>query len=193
MTRLILLNGPPRVGKDTAARHLVERLGAVRMGFADHLKLATHASYGLLDAEGRPLPFDAFEAVKDQPREEFHGLTPRAAYIAHSERYQKPLHGPLVFGTYYLRGMLRRPEARLWVAPDSGFAREAEVPMAHIGACNVLLVRIRGEARGKSYDGDSRSYIDMPGVMSLDLANDAEGEPGPFLEAVESAARVWLA
>lgn len=179
---LVLLNGPPRCGKDTGARRLVERGGGLiaRQGFADPLKLGAHAAHGLLDAAGRALPVDAFEAVKDQPRPEFFGRTPREAYIAHSEAYLKPLHGPDIFGRLFRRD-LEAVSAPLVVVPDSGFAAEAEPLAAAIGRPRVLLVRVHAPTRGCSFAGDSRSFIALPGVRLVTLHNDRPGDPEGFL------------
>src|SRR5690349_14966217 len=86
--RLLLVNGPPRSGKDTVGAILREFFpGSIyETKMAKALKERTHALYNLLDPEtGRALRHDAFELVKDQPRDEFRGLTPRRAYIAVSE------------------------------------------------------------------------------------------------------------
>lgn len=192
-TRVIFLNGPPRSGKDTGAKHLARAFGSVRIGFADHLKVATHAAYGLFAFNGAPCPALAFEAVKDTPLPEFMGLSPRQAYIAHSERYIKPLHDDAFFGHMLVRRMARFGGRTLVAAPDSGFAPEAAPVLDAIGGPDrALLVRVRAEGRGKTYDGDSRSFIELPGVRTVDLRNDAEGDAGPFLEALSAAVADWL-
>jgi hypothetical protein len=164
MTRIVFLNGPPRSGKDTAARLIMNAFhGVQRLGFADHLKRATHAAYGMFD-----IPFDHFEAVKDDPREEFFGLAPRRAYIEHSETYMKPLHGPLVFGHLWLRDARQRNASAICV-PDSGFAPEAGPGIEHFGAENCTLIRLHRP--GHDFGNDSRSYVELP-VRTFDIAND---------------------
>lgn len=165
---VVLVNGPPRSGKDHAARLLTGILDdAIRIGFADPLKRGTHASYGLT-----PDPIDQFEVVKDQPREEFFGLTPRKAYIAHSEQYMKVMHGPRVFGLLFLAGM-RRAGRRITIVPDSGFYDEALPVVEEVGPENVLLIRLHAEGRGKTFVGDSRGYIRLPStVTQIDLENN---------------------
>ena len=182
MKYLVLLNGPPRVGKDTAAQAIVQNIeSAVRIGMADHLKEATHAAYGLYDSAGRPLPPLYFEAKKDEGIDEFLGITPRTAYISHSEKYIKPLHGLEFFGEMFLR-RAESSGADVVAMPDSGFAPEAEPSLRKIGRENALLIRIHG--RGKTYSGDSRGYIKLDGVKTIDLENDVEGDTTEFLRRV---------
>lgn len=169
---VVLLNGPPRVGKDTAAEALLtlkDDKGApvfARQGFADELKDMTHRLYGVLG-----VPFDHFEPYKDMASYSFHGISPRRAYIAVSENLMKPLYGPQVFGELWLRRWARLnsgfPGA---VVPDSGFAKEAEVLIDAVGVDNVLLVRLARD--GTSYVNDSRSYVDLPAVQTVTLKNE---------------------
>lgn len=166
--RVVLLNGPPRAGKDAAAAALLAAIpDACRIGFADELKVRTHRLYGL------EAPAAAFEDRKDIPAAEFLGRTPREVYIEVSERLLKPLHGPGVFGRLWLRSARRAVArgARLLVVSDSGFADEAQAgPIALAGPANVLLVRIHRPVRG--FAGDSRGYLDLPGIETVDLVND---------------------
>lgn len=161
--KIILFNGPPHVGKDTAAEILVQRLGADRIGFADHLKEATHAAYGMFG-----LPWYHFQAVKDMPREEFLGLTPRRAYILHSENYIKPIHGNDFFGKMFLR-RAASSQAKIIGVPDSGFKDEATPVVEKYGRENVALVRLH--RKGCSFAGDSRGYIDLD-IQSFEVEND---------------------
>lgn len=162
--KFVLLNGPPRCGKDSAASHICNRHDAIRVGFADHLKIATHAAYGL-----NYLTHDIFEDVKDQPRDEFFGLTPRQAYIAHSERYMKPLHGPRIFGQLALRRIREFPVDSLVAIPDSGFVEEVAPILMAYGTEKALLIRIHRD--GCTFDNDSRSYIGLP-VWTVDVENN---------------------
>lgn len=190
---LVLLNGPPRCGKDTAAAYLGRRARGLvaRRGMADPLKVACHAAHGLYDIEGRPLPYNAFESVKDNPRPEFYGRTPRACYIAHSEAYLKPLHGAGIFGHLFLRGLIESNHAPVVAVPDAGFAPETAPAIGAIGPERVLLVRIHADRRGCSFAGDSRGYIELPDVVTYDLDNDGRGPDG-FLADLGGLVRGWL-
>ena len=171
--KIILLNGPPRAGKDYAGAALLEHLpaGTPILKFAQELKERTHALYRLVDAFGNLCPHDHFEDRKDTPLVEFEGLTPRAAYIAVSERLIKPLHGERIFGEWLAR-RIDQLEVGTVVITDSGFVPEAEVLVEKFGAENCLLARIHRE--GYTFAGDSRSYLDLShlNVQCTDINND---------------------
>jgi hypothetical protein len=159
--RVLLVNGPPRSGKDTIGKIVAEHFsGTVYLTkFAKTLKERTHALYGLFESgTGLPLSHDFFEDSKDRPHEWFMGLTPRQAYIGVSERLMKRLHGEDVFGRLLLQDIeLHGKDADLIVITDSGFMPEAEVVINHFGENNVDLIRV--SMVGTSFEGDSRGYI----------------------------------
>ncbi len=69
---ILLVNGPPRSGKDTLGEGILRDIPYARIfKMAEVVKEGTHASYALLEASGQPLPHDHFEAVKDDPLPEF--------------------------------------------------------------------------------------------------------------------------
>ena len=181
--QVVLLNGPPKVGKDTAEQGLRQSIGHHdKVKFSDPVKKGTHASYEL------DVGVDHFEAVKDEEREEFLGLTPRQAYIKHSEQYMKPIHGADVFGKLAVRRMLKVPHD-LIVVPDSGFYDEAMPAVHEFGADNVLLIRLY--MIGRSFDEDSREYIDLPGVPTVDIEN-TYGNLDRFYTDIHDAVMGWL-
>jgi hypothetical protein len=149
---LILLNGPKRVGKTTIANTLQRMLNNVqRINMADHVKMMTHAAYGL------PLDPDYLEAVKDSPHPAMGGMTPREAYIHFSERVMKELHGSAVFGEVFVNKAKAAPEGSCIITADTGFAGEI-VPIAReFGVEHLLLVRLNG--LNANFNGDSRSYV----------------------------------
>ena len=189
MTKILLLNGPPRSGKDTAGEELAEIMARSGVNarvfkFAHALKIATHGTFfGLLGVLGRDreLACDpaAFEEEKDEPSEIFFGKTPREAYIAVSELLCKPLYGKEFFGEVLARqisdGAQTEGEPYLDVAivTDSGFASEARPLIRKFGKENVGLIRISRD--GCSFDGDSRSSIFLPelGDRQADVENDS--------------------
>ena len=182
MTKIILLNGPPRCGKDYAG-NLLTGPGARVAKFAHVLKERTHAAYSILH-RGQPAPHDWFETTKDEPCGEFLGRTPREAYIAFSEQFMKPLHGVDIFGRLLL-AELAKHEDDLVIVTDSGFREEAEVLVKHYGAHNVRHVRLHRE--GRTFSGDSRGYIDLTdlGVDPIDVDNNSTGEElAQTLEAI---------
>lgn len=155
--RAILFNGPPGCGKDTIVNHLSQVLPAVEARkFATHVKEATHAIFGLFDTLGRPVAHDAFEDCKNEPRDEFNGMSPRQAYIWFSEEVMKPKFGKGVFGQIEAR-KLNCEAPDLYAFSDSGFAEEAREVVKVLGPDRVFLVNIFRD--GHTFEGDSRGYI----------------------------------
>ena len=183
---VVLFNGPPRCGKDTAAEALRLAIqGARHLKFAGAVKDATHAIFGL------EVRTDAFEHCKDIPSPEFAGLTPRQAYIRFSEVAIKPAFGKTRFGHAAARRVLGAEDAgaTLVAISDSGFAEETIPVIEAVGRENVLLIRIHRP--GCTFDGDSRNYIYPPGIRSEDLSN--EYTKAEWVRYVEAVVREWLA
>lgn len=182
---VVLLNGPPRSGKDFAASAICAAFsGAAVLKLAGPLKRATHEAFGLADA-----PHDAYEDCKDVPHEDFGGLTPRAAYIAMSEQGIKLAFGTRHFGSTLARRIDRMRLSRtgcMAVVSDSGFADETAAIAEAVGRASVLLLRL--SRAGCSFAGDSRSYISLPGVVAVDIHNC--GTPA-FAERVVGYVRSW--
>lgn len=185
MTKVILFNAPPRAGKDTAGQTVLSRFRGAQVKFSDPVKHGTHNAYGIYGVSA-----DHFEAVKDEPLEEFFGLTPREAYIDFSERYMKPKHGKDVFGRIATNVIARLNELLITI-PDSGFYHEAMPVVRYVGPENVLLIRIHSIVNGKTltFAGDSRSYIELPGVRTIDVANLHLED---FVIRIRAIAQEWL-
>lgn len=184
---VILFNGPPGAGKDTAVSAYEAHgryFNIEKRKFAESVKIGAHALFGLFNERGQPYPAAMFEAVKNEPRTEFWGMSPRAAYIWYSEEVMKPKWGPGVFGRIEAQKLKKD---RVHLFSDSGFAPEAEEVAKIAGKRNMLLVRLFRP--GHTFEGDSRSYISLPGVDSIDLTND--GGPS-FLKTVAHEVDVWL-
>jgi hypothetical protein len=166
--KIILLNGPPRSGKDTVG-HLIQAFtGAFSTKFAKAVKDGAHALTGLTD-----VPHDFFETCKDQPTTVFAGMTPREFYIHYSEVVMKPLFGARVFGlrtAQELAGPFK--QGRICVVTDSGFEAEALAVADLFGALRVELWKIYRD--GTTFDGDSRSYVmlDNPAVRPRNISNN---------------------
>ena len=177
MTHVLLVNGPPRSGKDTLGQivaDLVTDAQVVKMAHA--LKVGTHCLFRAMANDLTPVTLahsmqdDLFEDAKESPMPMFMDLTPREAYIAVSERLFKPLFGEEVFGMILADNMKRQPGVPLWVVTDSGFAPEAQPIIRTFGADNCTLVRMHRD--GCDFAADSRSYIELPDVHTIDLHNN---------------------
>lgn len=186
--QLILLNGPPRSGKNTLAGLLDDALPAatprVIMGYSDHLKILTHTFYGL----PTDTPVDHFDSCKDVPSDQFLGLTPRQAYIFMNEKVIKPLHGDLFLGYMFVRKVANIVQERrsplVVICPDSGFYGESLPLLTRLSPGAARLARLHKE--GCTYEGDSRGYVsyaDRPelGVREYDIDNP-KGNPGAMLD-----------
>ena len=122
--KLLLVNGPPRSGKDTVGEIVLDLYGATVVKFSAILKNQTHALYGLTGEGGKPLHHSHFENCKDTALEAFMGLTPRQAYIEVSERYMKPVHGIDIYGKLLAQSIAG--ERGVVAVTDSGFVEEAQ-------------------------------------------------------------------
>jgi len=168
MRKIVLVNGPPRSGKDSLGAFLKQRAPSfVHVDkFARILKESAHALYGLVDGLDRPLPHDAFEDSKEETHSCFYGLTPREAYQKVSEVYFKKVHGQEIFGRM-LADSLERNQAPVVVLTDSGFVEEALCLISRFPDAEPLLVRLHRE--GYTFEGDTRGYIEPQGIAAVDI------------------------
>jgi hypothetical protein len=170
MTRILLVNGPPRSGKDAAGRMIRDATGASVCKFAESLKVGTHGLFSGLAGCPDPDTWAAeFESVKDRPRKEFFGKTPREAYIAVSELLCKPLFGEHFFG-HVLADQIEEEGPEFVVVTDSGFEPEAQVLVQRFGADHVKVLRLYRQ--GCDFSSDSRGYIRPTSVEIIELYND---------------------
>lgn len=174
--KIIFLNGPPGSGKDWAAT----MLPGFNLKLSRRLKEMTHRALGLVDASDDVLPYDFFEHMKDEPNDWFHGQTPRAAYIAMSEGFIKPLFGKAWLGEMLVRDIDLMGDSTFLIS-DSGFREEAEAIVRHFGPEVCTLIRIHRE--GYDFGMDSRGYIMLHdlGVTCHNVTNDED-----FYEALLS-------
>jgi hypothetical protein len=189
-TKILLLNGPPRSGKDAAGEELTRILNGQGIStkvfkFAHALKVATHGAFfglqGLLGDSRVDFMTDpaAFEEEKDEEHELFFGLTPRQAYIALSERLFKPVFGMEFFGRVLAQQIKNdlqdgtTPYIDVAIVTDSGFAAEARPLIETFGAENTGLIRIT--RTGTSFKGDSRGSIFLPELRDrqIDVENNS--------------------
>ncbi len=164
--KIILLNGPPRSGKDTVADFAMQILGnrGAKYRFAAPLKNATHAMFGYAD-----VPVENFNSVKDTPLDAFHGMTPRQAYIWLSEDVVKPKFGHDFWANVAVTS-IKQIKKPVIVISDCGFVEEAKVLIAAFGKENVAIVHL--EREGTDFSKDSRSYISVEGCSQYKIVND---------------------
>ncbi len=100
MIDVIIFNGPPQCGKDTAKNFILDRFTETtrELRFAAPLKRSVHELLCLDDIEE-----EAWAHIKDVESEEAFGYKLREVYIAQSEAMLKPLFGKDIFGKLWMR------------------------------------------------------------------------------------------
>lgn len=182
--KLILFNGPRHSGKDTAALFCESKFNAFHFKMSGPIKAAIKAAFSLSDEE-----VDHLETIKTEPSFLLYGLSYVQVQISFSEEWAKKVFGPFIFGNLASRAVRTNlkadPDQKLYVCSDSGFALEAMPVLDIIGKENALLVRIKRD--GKTFAGDSRSYIELPGVKMIELENNGTTED--YHKVVEKAVK----
>lgn len=185
MKQLIILNGPPRSGKDTLAKYLYEKHKHFHhVKFANELKIIAHRFYNTPDQHP-----DAYEKFKDQPLTEFIGLSPRQAYINLSEDYIKKHHGKDFFGLQLISTIKKVQDnnENVFIVSDGGFEEEL-LPLLEVFN-PALFTIVQVHRAGCTFDNDSRHYFDKErfgklGIKFLSMDNNDTEEA--FLAKAES-------
>ena len=169
--KLVLLNGPRHCGKDTAAAYVAQEMNACHFKFSSPIKEAVKTIFGLSSAE-----VDYLESIKTTPTSLLLGKSYVDVQISFSESWAKQFFCQDIFGHLALRRLRKIADATeedLFISSDSGFACEAwPAILEFFGVHNTLLVRI--ERDGKTFAGDSRSYIELPGVETVTICNNGD-------------------
>ena len=167
MPKIVLFNGPPRSGKDTATRFAMEYFGkrAVHYRFAGPLKDAVHGLFGLPG-----IMQEHFDSVKDIPQELFFGMSPREAYIWLSENAVKPKFGKTFFANVAVNNLSRITNDSTVIISDCGFFEEVDALIKAFGKDNVAIVYLK--RTGTSFDGDSRNYVTHVDCKQYAITND---------------------
>lgn len=159
----ILLNGPPRAGKNLIA-HLLTR----------HLRATIHHKFAkpLVDAMFLLHGVRVEHVDKDAP---WRGTTVRRAMQCLSENYFKPTFGVDCFGHFAVDEIAKLPEnlqGYPFVFSDSGFVNEAR-PLSQAIRCVQVIVR----RPGRTFEGDTRSYWSHPSIPVIEFDNDVADVP----------------
>jgi len=151
---IILLNGPPRSGKDTAAEFITLMLGNSKVcheKFSKPIKSSLCRIFNFNNTEMK-----ALEAYKDQSNGSDYGdLSWRGMQIAMFE-HLKETYGPEVLGNLFLRRD-RDNGKRHTVISDSGRKDEVEPIIEANPYKDIGLIEL--SRPGCSYDEDIREYI----------------------------------
>ncbi len=159
--KILLLNGPPRSGKDTIGEMLRSTFAGLQLRkFAHPIVRFMQQEFGV----------DMRTVDKDSPHHLLHGRTPREVAIAYSEKLCKPLFGVHFFGHRAVSGLRLVPSEALVCFTDSGFAHEVKPVADAYGTANLLQILLRRP--GTSFHGDSRSYWSLQDIATLEFDND---------------------
>mgnify|MGYP003149221246 CR=1 FL=1 len=153
---IILINGPPSSGKDTAARFIRKYLGAREYKMSMTLKSGLRELLGIEHPDwDRMLAYGA----KDTEWNSLNDMTPRRALIELSEMFMKPMFGGDIFGHVAVRRMKRMVSADHIVVSDVGFTYEVPPILEEWGHKKVRILKL--ERPGCDFTDDSRGYIDV--------------------------------
>lgn len=154
--KIILINAPPRAGKDTACNYLQDQIADMKhIKFSKIIKDRAHALYGL------NVSTEHFEDVKDESREEFYGLSPRQVYINLSQMLMKPSHGDDIWVRQLIEDIITSENLqkyKYYCVSDLGFDIEIEKIYEIFGE-NILVLKVFKD--GKNFDKDSREYVKL--------------------------------
>lgn len=187
--RLIVLNGPPRSGKDT----LAAMLPGLKRKFSAPMKRAVPAIYGVADI----VPEADLEKVKETQFDFLFGQSYRQAQIALFQWMERQ-HGPAVLGEIearILQANTKHIEERyngLVVYSDGGRGAEVQALATSVGLDNMLIIQLVRD--GCDFRNDIRSYVELPEVKTIRLHNN--GTPDDLIrnavKAIQEAKPGWL-
>jgi hypothetical protein len=179
MAKIIVMNAPKLIGKDTAADYVAEKYQAQHLRFKDGLYKVAAMVAGI---SVELMTFLSTERnTKEVPSHYFRVsgefVSPRQWLIHCSENIVKPLLGKDFFGKQLAQSIT----ADLVVASDSGFESEI-IPLLEAGH-DVYVFRI--ERDGYTFAGDSRNYLPTSPLYKTFLVEN-NGTLEQFLNKVGS-------
>ncbi len=179
--KVIVLNGPPRAGKDTAILSLQKIFDDVEVyQFFRPIKEMLHKELGL------NVPYDHYEALKDDPLPEFRGMTPRLAYIDKGDRLQLELGHDILSDIYFSAiSNCHAPVLVTTCGMDSEAVKQSEI----FGVENTLFIRIH--MQGKSFENDSRSWVHSPFLNICDVEN-VVGDVSSYQQRIADIAQAFV-
>lgn len=177
--KVVFLNGPPRSGKDTIARMMVqEQRDREDVNFRQFVIERMATPLKSAGAAFLNTPLDELEDDKDGTHV-LPDTTWRQFQIKLSEDFAKRHFGGHIFGELLLRRMITvtngyKDHNREWlfIIADSGFYGESSFVADAVGRDNCLLVQITRP--GSDFASDSRSFIKITGVHTYLIHNDGD-------------------
>lgn len=172
--RVILFNGPPRSGKDTAADAVAEFWA--NSAFQEKFALPLKRTFGaVMDSD---VNWQSGYDHDYEPRKEeiipLLGISYRQFQIDFSEEFMKRKFGQFIFGKLLVERI--KTQARggyeMAVISDCGFGQEVQYAVEEFGAHNCLLIRCH--RAGCDFSKDSRNYVyhDNGKLVQNDIFNN---------------------
>lgn len=159
MKKVIILNGPPGVGKDTIAKELSFWFNSQVISMKEPMFAIVRDILGHDTFIQFMLKYNDRDQ-KEKPQYFLGGKSPRQIMIWISEEVIKPVFGDRHFGNLAAEKVDKMQGCKI-VFSDGGFPSEI-IPLIEYGH-DVHLVRLHRE--GYSFEGDSRNYIRLPGLI----------------------------
>lgn len=163
--KVIVFNGPPGSGKDTAANIVSNNFeGVERFAFKNPLDevcarvlCLTHKVSNMALQECRDF-LDELNTTdkKELPHPKLFNLSLRTFKIFVSEEILKPVFGKDVIGKSVAQDAIDS-KANYLVCSDGGFQEEVDELIKAFGSDNVLIVQLYRE--GTSFEHDSRNWV----------------------------------
>ncbi len=155
--KLLLLNGPPKCGKDTVVRELVPYIKFRHMKFSMPMKRALAGLLDISEADVenfKDVRSSVLQRAGTETKENRDTL--RDFLIDFFDNYLAKRYGEDILGRMFWQHAKNSPE-QLIVASDCGKLAEVERVVSNAGRRNCVLVRIH--RNGTTFDGDNRSYM----------------------------------
>jgi len=156
--QIILMNGPRRSGKDTAANWIMkEILQSRHVKVAGSMKQALRVMFNLPDLLWKDLEGNYSSALKLQPLPGLFGYSWVETLIWYSEVVMKPRYGNSVFIDILAEELIAPTSSILTVVSDCGFKEEVIVLANTFGAENIHVFQLFRD--NHTFAGDSREYV----------------------------------
>lgn len=176
--KIILLNGPPRCGKDTAVSILCDLYGDT---YTIRWERFSRPHKEAFAAMAREYIDDRFNVTQYEHRKDevipWLGVSYRQWQIDFSEKFMKPLYGEDIFSRMLIERIRHRiaVERYLCIISDCGFQTEVDALTARWRRNDLMLIRILRD--GCSFKGDSRNYVFAhKGIYEAEILNSGTKE-----------------